>query len=164
MAGQVARGGLPLELLHGNADALLLHDRRPERRQAVDPLGPDVLHVGACAGHEDHQQVHDQPGVDAGAQHRDAIGLGQPVQFGGQLGLPGLGVGHLLGGGDDVDAQLHDQLDLVEGLAGVAVGGQQDHVGGAPAQHLVDVALQHHVAASGPTATAPVSNPVSASA
>ena len=117
-----------VELLLADADALLLHDGGAEGGEAVDAAGDDVLHILHAAGPDEHQQVHNQARIDAGTQHGHAVGLGDAVQLLGQLRLLGLGIGHLLSGGDDVDALLQDELDPGEGLLGEGVGAQQHHI------------------------------------
>jgi hypothetical protein len=70
--------------------------------------------------------------VDAGAQHGDAVPPGDLVQLGRQLRLLGLGISHLLGGGDDVHAPLHNKHQFVIDITGKGVGAHHHDIGGGP--------------------------------
>ena len=54
-------------------------------------------------------------------QHGDAVPPGDLVQLGRQLRLLGLGISHLLGGGDDVHAPLHNKHQFVIDITGKKV-------------------------------------------
>ena len=88
VAGQVA-GALAflaqIELFLGDADALLGHNGGAKGRQGVDTAGNDVFNIFHAAGPDQNQQIHDQAGVDAGTQQRNAVFLGDLVQLSGQL-------------------------------------------------------------------------------
>ena len=102
-----------------------------------------MLHILHAAGPDQHQQVHDQAGIDAGAQDGDAVGLGDLVQLLGQLGVLCLGIGHLLGRGDAVDALLQDELHPGEGVLGKGVGAQHDDIGCAGLDDVLGLGDQH---------------------
>ena len=146
VAGHGARGLPLLKFGHLQADTLLLHDGGAEGRQAVHPAGDDVIHALAGAGPQDDQQIHDKAGVDAGAQHGDAVPPGDLVQLGRQLRLLGLGISHLLGGGDDVHAPLHNKHQFVIDITGKGVGAHHHDIGGAGPDDLLGGAHDHVLA------------------
>ena len=120
-----------IELFLADTDALLFHNSGAKGRQAVDAARDDVLHILHAAGPDENHQIHNEAGVDAGAQNGHAVGLGDLIQRFRQIRMLGLGISHLLCGGDDVDSLLQNKLHTREGDVGEGIGTQQNHVGSA---------------------------------
>lgn len=120
---------------------------------SLDTDGVDSL---ACATEKDGEGVHEEAGVDAGAEDSDAVADGEVVDAGGEGGEGLVGEGELLAGADDVlaglDAELEhggEALELGDGGhdADVAGDGREglgtlddDACGGGQAGDLSDVA------------------------
>ena len=111
--------------------------------------------------------VQDESGIDAHANDRDTVGLGQVVEFLGEFGVLGLWCRHLLGDAHDVDAGRQNGAEVVDLVLDPRSGGDGDdvnlarvedgagiggdlHVEGIDAEHLTDVlAVQSRVDVNG---------------
>ena len=145
MADDAAVGDALLELLDGGAHALAGHDRGAERREVVDARRLDRVDAQADRAPHDDERVEHEAGVDAGAEHADAVLLGERVDALGPGGVAGPRVGELLGDADHVAAGLDGGHDLVGDLVQVALRVDADHVG-LLRQHRLEVGRHLDVA------------------
>ena len=62
-----------VEFFYGNADTLLFHNRRSERRQRINSSGSYMVYFFASCCPQHDQQVHDETRVDAGTHNGYAV-------------------------------------------------------------------------------------------
>lgn len=117
-----------LELLGGGADSLGAQHSLAIGGEVVDAAGFDVGDFLASGAEGDDEVVQHESGVDADADDRDAVLLGEFVEFLGHVGVLGLGAGHLFGDAHDVDASGNDGAQIGDLVAEPRGCGDSDDV------------------------------------
>src|SRR3990172_3613752 len=107
-----AVAGAVLKALHAEAHADLALELHPARAHIHHALHANRAHLLAGGGQHQRQEVHDEPGVHARAQHPHARLAGAPVELARDVGVAKPGEGELLAAGDDALLRRDDGHEL----------------------------------------------------
>ena len=109
---ELAGGDATLELLFGQAGSHFRAQRAAAFRSVDHADDFQLLDPHARAGGGEREPVHYESGVDAGAQHRDAVGFDLRVEGACERGVTQVGERELLARRNDVEARGDRLFDL----------------------------------------------------
>lgn len=133
-----AVGDFGVELVIVEADADLLLERDAAAGGVLDAVRADGGDLAAHGGGEGGEGIHEEAGVDAGAEQAAAVLEGEGVEFVGEGFVAEPGEGSFFAGGDDGLAAREDVAEGGCAGAEVAGGGDEDGVDVVPVFDLVE--------------------------